>query len=204
MTSDYLFLSGLTIEDNEGHLSDARSAAMRFGVDFINSELSITVSTERIGEGLHKLLSATVSVGDLLYKRRHRRISTFDEEVESFFLAHDISTRSGYEVQGKTAIHKVKFYINGRFSWLVEPLSANSTSTAKNKGRLIAFQWLDIQNLAEDRFTYVVVLDDRQDQRQRIWSHERLARPVFDYSTHVFYWSEVRQLPRVLRGQDSS
>jgi hypothetical protein len=200
-TSDYLFLNGLTLEANDELLGDAENIATRHHVSFVSSELSVTVREEKIGDGLHRLISAALELGDLIYKRRQRAISVFDEEVEAFFLSREIPVERRYDIRGKTATHNVGFYINGQFNWLAEALSIRSVQSARTRGRLIAFQWLDIRNLVKEKYTYTVILDDRQSQKEEFWGREDLAKPVFDYSTFVFYWSEIDRLPEELRSE---
>ncbi len=196
-TSDYLFLNGLTLEGNDDLIKEAGYIASTHQVDLISSELVVAAPESQIGDGLHRLISATLAIGDLIYKKRHRAISTFNDEVEKFLLSHDILPANNYEVQGRSSIHNVTFYINSRFNWLVEPLSVLSVQTASNRGKMIAYQWMDIKN-AGHRYTNTVILDDSRGQWDNFWVREDLAKPVFDYSDMVFRWSEIDLLPKSL------
>lgn len=196
-TVDYLFLNGLTT-DGEEFLEDALAIAIGHRVEFVDSELRVVIPEAEIGDGLHRLLSAAVALGDLIHKRRQRPISLFEEEVEAFFASHNIPVERRYRIQGKTAVHRVNFYINGRHRWLAEALSVRTAPSARTQGRLLAFQWLDIRNLVGDHYTYTVILDDKEGQMEKFWSRPHLARPVFDYSTYVFLWSEIEKLPEAL------
>jgi len=198
-TSDYLFLNGLTLEANSELLADAEAIANRHHVKFVSSELFVTVPADEIADGLHRMIATTLELGDLIFKRRQRAISTFDEEVEAFFISNEIPVTRHHYIRGKTATHTVNFYIDGRLKWLAETLSVHSAQSARIRGRLIAFQWLDIRNLVGDKYTYTVILDDRQSQMEKFWSQEELKKPLFDYSTFVFYWSEIDRLPEQLR-----
>lgn len=196
-TSDYLFLNGLTLEGNDELIKEAGYIAFRHQVDFVSSELLVTVPESQIGDGLHRLISATLAVSDLVYKRRHRTISTFNDEVENFFLSHDIPVARNFEVVGLASTHNITFYLDSKYNWLVEPLSVLSVQAARNRGKLIAYQWMDIEN-AGHRYTCTVILDDSKDQWEKFWSREDLAKPVFDYSDVVFRWSEIDLLPNRL------
>ena len=201
-TSDYLFLSGLKLEGNDDYLKEANSIANRYAVDFDfgSSELSVKIPQAEVGDGLHRLVSAAVSVGDLLYKRQHRRVSTFADEVEAFLVDHELPVTKRFEVQGHSSLHSITFYINGRYNWLAEPLSVRSKDAAKTRGKLIAFQWMDIRNAGHEYFQ-TVILDDRHDQMEKIWDDEDVARPIYDYSDRVLPWSERERLPSLLRSR---
>lgn len=195
-TSDYLFLSGMALEDSDDLIKKAVHVAFRHGVHFdvSSSALYVEVADDAVGSGLHKLLSAVVEVGDLIHRQKPYTVATFADEVEGFLVEHDIGVARNLEVQGRSTLHSITFYINGRHQWLAEPISATSKDAARTRSKLVAYQWLDIKN-AGHQFICVAILDDRRGQVQRLWADEGLVRPIFDYSDIVFEWSRRETLP---------
>jgi hypothetical protein len=191
MTSDYLFLSGVNLESSDSLFQEASGVAQRYGVtlDMASSEIFLMIPAVNVGSGLHQLMSAIVAVGDMLFKRAHRSISTFDDEVEGFFLERNIVPQKRLEVRGQSALHTITFYVNGQRRWLLEPVSVMSRNTARNRARLLAFQWMDIKNIT-DAYRCIAILDDRQRQMELFWADHDVAGPLFEYSDVVVEWSQ--------------
>lgn len=190
-TSDYLFVNGLHLEGNDALFKEAGHVARRCGavLDMASSELFVRGPAIDVGAGLHRLIMAIISVGDLLYRRTHRSISTFDDEVEAFFLDLGVMPQKRFDVYGQSSIHSITFYVNSSRQWLVEPVSVMSKSAAKNKARLLAFQWMDIKNVT-DSYQCVAILDDRERQMEQFWTDEEISGPLVEYSDIVVEWAQ--------------
>jgi len=102
-TSDYLFLNGLTWKGNAELIQEVQRITCHYQVDFIASELLVTVAAFQIGAGLHRLLAATLALSDLVYKRRCRTTHIFSTEVESIFLKRAILVASDLAGMGLVA-----------------------------------------------------------------------------------------------------
>ena len=192
-TLDYLYLNGLNLERNTKLYNYAAKLADQRGVRLSSSELFAVAESRMLGAAIHALLDATQAITYLIYRRSHRSRPTFKDEVEVYLISHEVIYHPGSIVQGKANVHKVSFHINSRRNLLVEPLTASTLSSARQKAKLWAYQCLDIRAVAP-HYRHAAVIDDSKDKWETLWSDDEVRKPLKDYSDYIIRWSNKTQL----------
>lgn len=185
-----LFASGLTIDRSSRYLSQVQLISELNEVQFTGSELSILSTKESLSDDVCRLANAIQAVSFLVYKRSHRQYPKFQDEVERLLMIHEVKYQSTYDVQGYANTHIIPFYINSTRNVLVEPLTASSISSARNKAKQVAYKWSDLRHKFGDDYKYTVVIDDAQTKHREIWSDQEAQSALVNYSTSVFSWTD--------------
>jgi hypothetical protein len=175
-TLNMLFVNGLTLEKNNNLYKEAQRIANLYDAKLANSIIIIEADRAHLGLASNNLINAIQAIGYLIYKRRNTQYSSFDDEVEKFFLSNEVRYDFRFPVNGKSANHNIKFHINSHKNLLIEPVTASSIGRAKNKARVIAFTWLDIAQI-HDVFRFVTVVDDRNDKWEKFWTDPEASGP---------------------------
>lgn len=183
-----LFVNGLTVEGHPELTQEVRRIARVHGIGFDASALSVQASAEGLGEAAHRLVSAIQGASYLVYKRSHRTRRTFDDEVEVLLLEHRVTYGPGYIVRGLASTHRIPFYVNSNRNVLLVPISAGSVSSAREKAKRTAYIWTDLRR-ANLPFRGVVVIDDKEDRWDSVWSDAEAFRPLQLYSDLVLRWT---------------
>ncbi len=187
-----LFVSGLTIENNPVLTGEVRRIARNYAIQFTDGALMITAPAAEIGPAAQRLINAMQAVSYLIYRRGQRARRTFNDEVEQFLIENRVSYMPDQIVKGQASTHHIPFYMNENRHVLLEPVSAASQQSARDKAKKTAYKWTDIKRVAA-YYRAVVILDDR-DEREHIWSDDAEAlRPLTEYSDFVMHWSTERR-----------
>ena len=191
-TLGYLYVNGLTL--SQTLIAAARQIAKPHGVSLQRNQLSVQVAPDSIGIGLHELIQATLSITDLIQKRRPTSRVVFDVEVESFIIHSGVTYDVGFEVQGSKENHTVKFHVNSDKNLLIHPISAATEGPARSWAERWSYRFTDI--LGENsNWRPVVVLDDRG-ARSDAWNSHTLT-PIQEYAV---MWSDRNKLETMLTG----
>lgn len=190
-TFDYLFINGLDLTDNRKRLiTFSLNNNNAFLID--NSEISVKVKdTDDIGSAIHRLIRAINSIQHLTYTSRPTGIRTFNEEVSSFFVQHDVSFHSLYILPGKSKEHKFDFYIPEKANEIaiaIKTLSTEQPGYAKRLAAEAAFTFVDIQR-KNIKVRSVSLVDDRND----VWIGEAVEI-LRNYSEYYIVWSKNEDL----------
>lgn len=188
--TNQLFLNGLTVEENPELIQGIVTIAHTNEVDFRDSELFVRASRENIGEALQNLASAIQAVSFLQYKKSHRLRVSFDEEVERLLISNNIKYEYKYSLRGLANTHTVPFYMNSSRNVLLEPIFADSVSSARNKAKKVAYEWGDIQRQHGGLYKYLVILDDQKTRQREVWHDPEAMSALQNYSTDVLFWTE--------------
>jgi hypothetical protein len=129
------------------------------------------------------------AIGHILYKRRAISFNAFEDVVEKVFIANEVKYDYNYLIQGHANTHKIKFHVNTNRNVLIEPITAASFSSARNKAKLVAYKWLDIRQVNQV-LRFVAVIDDRDKKWDNVWSDEEARRTIFTHSNDVIRWTE--------------
>lgn len=193
----YLYVSGLTL--SRSIIGDAQRLCGRFGVTLSHYELSVEAdSIIQRGDHLHKLIQATLTVSDMIQRRRPSERIQFDDVVETFLVANRTVYDSEYTVRGNANQHKVRFYVDSGKKLLIQPLSAANEGVAFSWAERWAFRFSDIRQRDATWRTFAV-LDDRG-ERARIWE-DRSIRTLGSNAT-VVLWKESEVLAEALTHED--
>ena len=157
-TLGYLYVNGLTL--SQTLITTARQIAKTHGVSFQRNRLNMQVASDTIGTGVHQLIQATLSVTDLIQKRRPTSNVRFDDEVESLIIHKGIPYDVGFPVTGNKEKHTVKFHVNSGKHLLIQPVSAASEAPARSWSERWAYRFSDILRKSS-QWEPVAVLDDR-------------------------------------------
>jgi len=188
-----LFVSGLTITKNLQ--SEITNIASAHGVHFANSTLSVEAADTSAGDAFQRLLNAVQAVTYLIYKRSHVHRPTFGDQIEEFLLENRVKYSPNYFVQGKGDKHTIPYYINGNRNIMLEPVAANTASSARNQATKIGYQWLDMR-AAHVQGNYTVVIDDRGERWENTWEDTQVLHSLSISSDTVIRWEAER--PRLL------
>ncbi|GEM_PF-1105533 len=190
-TLGYLHVHGLML--SRSLLESTKRTCQRFGVSLQGPELVIeTEDRSGIGEALHMLTQAVLSVTDMIQKRRPMERARFDDEVESFIILEGVTYDADYAVGGKKGLHTVRFHVNTGRDLLIQPLSAAAEPVAFSWAERWAYRFNDIRE-ANSKWQCVAVLDDRG-ERAAVWT-TRALKPLEDFSVH---WRSKEPLSKKL------
>jgi hypothetical protein len=200
-TFDYLFLSGLNLDRNKDLYDEALRITSRRGALLDNSEIYLETKPELEGDALARLISAIESVTYLIYRRQHRELNPFSEEVAEYLSSNQVEIEESYELPGKiTPVHTVTIYINSSKNIVVEPLSAISKAAARRKAEHLYYEVNDMHSVTPNiRFTGII--DDRDEERTEVWSDTRAKSITTAIFTRVFSWGKREQLLSFARQQ---
>lgn len=192
-TLNMLFVNGLALERNKTLMAEAVCLASDHGVALHESELVVDATPGKLGEASLDLLNAIQGIGYMLYRRRHGRRATFARKIEELFLTHRTEYSPNFAVRGKASLNRIRFHVNSDRNLLIEPVSANTVTSARDKAVKVAYKWSDIQNGYNDRreycpFKLVSVLDDRDERGRAIWSDTEAITPLMTYSDTLIRW----------------
>ena len=185
-TLGYLYVNGLTL--SRPLITAARQISKSHGVSLQSNHLNVQVDPDSIGNGLHGLIQAMLSVTDLIQKRRPTSRVRFDDEVESMIIHSGVVYDVGFKVRGVRERHTVKFHVNSGKNLLIHPVSAAQQAIARSWAERLAYRFSDIL-MESPQWKPVAVLDDRN-TRAAIWDSNAIT-PVQEY---VIYWSDRSEL----------
>jgi hypothetical protein len=191
-TIAFLNLSGVNVARSSELKRILAQTARKFTVEIQEDDISAYATDEALGKTLKNVIDAVNDVAYLVYKRQRRPPTAFDDRVEKVLISHDFPYEPNFPVQGKTELHRFRFYVDGRFQALIEPLSATSPTSALAKAERLAFRWLDIGE-ARQEFRRLAVLDD-DGPKSSLWSGKPLE-VLSGYADGVVLWSGIEQLP---------
>jgi hypothetical protein len=191
-TLNMLFANGLTIETNHDLQKQVSQIVKNHGAELTGSEISIIANIDNLGEASHKLLNAVQAIGHVLYKRRSVSFNTFEDEVEKVLITNEVKYDYNYLIQGHANTHKIKFHINSNRNVLIEPVTAATYSSARNKAIKVAYKWLDIRQVNQT-LRFVTVIDDRDKKWETVWSDDEAQRTIFTHSNEVIRWTTEQQ-----------
>jgi len=188
-TLNMLYINGLTVETNRDLYKQISQIAKNYGAELNGSDISVIAQFNNLGEASYRLLNALQAIGHILYKRRAISFNAFEDEVEKVFIANEVKYDYNYLIQGHANTHKIKFHVNTNRNVLIEPITAASFSSARNKAKLVAYKWLDIRQVNQV-LRFVAVIDDRDKKWDNVWSDEEARRTIFTHSNDVIRWTE--------------
>lgn len=190
-TLNMLFVSGLTVEPNRQLLNQVQHIANARGVQFERSALSVIASEEQLGEAAYQLLDAIQAVGFLIYKRKSHIYTTFDDEVEEFLIENEVVYDTDKIVRGRANTHKLKFFVNSNRNLLLEPISAATIPSARNKAKAAAYKFMDIREVIPS-YRFTVIVDDREKRWETIWSDDEAFNAISVHADQVVRWVAQR------------
>lgn len=188
-----LFVSGLTINHHSPLFRVVKQIAQDHSVMFENDVLSIQAYEQELGAKIYTLIHAIQSVGFLIYRRTHRKSSTFKDEVETLILKSEVVYTPNYTIRGYANTHTIDFYINSNQNILIDTLSTTSVSIAREKTKKIAYKHLDL-NSESLVHKFVLVIDDRREENMLAWQDEEIQNIFTAYfEDNLFFWGDGQE-----------
>jgi len=191
-TLAFLNLTGVNVSRSLDAKRVVAQTAKRFGVEIAEDDISVYATQNELGPALKGMIDAVNDISHLVYKRQRRPPLSFDDKVEKVLISNAFGYEPNFPVQGRTELHRFRFYVNGRFHALVEPVSATSAASAHAKAERLAFRWLDIGGTGSE-FRKLAILDD-EGPRGTLW-RGRPIEVLSGYADGVVLWSQIEQLP---------
>lgn len=186
-TMNMLFVNGLTIHKKSSLWKQAKDIANAYNIQLDIEGLSVFTSENNLGESSQNLLGAIQSIGHLLYKRKHITSTTFNDEVEKTLITNEVKYDPNFVISGSASTHRVKFRLNSGKNILMEPLSASTQQSARNKAKGLAYKWIDIRQIAPS-YSFITIIDDRKGKWDKYWTDDEAKSPVTKYSDKVIQW----------------
>jgi hypothetical protein len=191
-TIAFLNLSGVNVSRSPEVKRILAQTAKRFSVEIGQDDISVFVREGDLAQAFQHMVEAVNGVAHLVYKRQRRPPTAFDDKVEKILISNGYGYEPDFPVQGRTELHRFRFYLNGRYRALIDPLSATSATAALAKAERQAFRWVDINGVGAD-YTKLVILDN-EGPRHQFWDG-RPTEVLSGYSDGVVLWSAIDQLP---------
>lgn len=166
-TVGVLSVNGLSLTAETRH--ELTRIARIHHVEFDGAAFYVVASADTIGLASQNLASAIQAASYLVYKRSHRAPARFEDEIETYLVEHRVKYQLGYTLQGFTTQHHIPFYFNQHRNILLEPITATTTSSSRNKAKQVSFMWQDLRR-AHVMARYAVVIDDTRNKWEQIWS----------------------------------
>ncbi len=187
-TLNMLYVNGLTLETKREGRAELERIAHRYQVDFRDAAFSVRVREADLGGAAHRLLNALQAVGYLLYRKQHRARPTINEEIEGTLAEFRVPYRQNVEIRGLKWKHTFNYYINSTKNILIDPLSATSIGSGRQKASILAYKAMDLHRGAVG-YRVIAVVDDRG--HQQIWNNSDVLEPL-SYVDTVIKWSSSR------------
>lgn len=184
-----LFVNGLTITPAIKH--EITRIARIHNVQFDGAALYSVADAVHLGASAQNLASAIQAAGFLIYKRSHRTMPRFEDDIENYLVQNRITYALDYRLRGYAIEHTIPFYFNHRRNILLEPLTASSPSAAQNKAKQLGFKWGDLRR-ANITGNFTVVLDDSENNWERVWLAPNTIDILRSYSDNVIRWQAER------------
>jgi len=197
-TVDYLFLNGLNLEGNQKLYDEAVRIVRLRGVEFQSSELFIETSEGQEAEALSKLLDAIEALTYFIYRRSHREIKSFADEVELYLAENSVTFSAEYSLHGRTIDHIAPIYVNSAKNLVISPLSSTSVGNARHRVKELAFMVQDVKAV-QPIVRFNAILDDRRGAWEKIWSDDIVSRVLNTHMDNVMRWEGRQQLLDLVR-----
>lgn len=194
-TLDYLFVNGLNVGRSKELQRRVGHIAKRFGVELHGEEVIRMSVPNELGRAIYSFVGAVQEISYLIYRKLRRPPPTFDEEVEKFLIANNVSYDPDFKLQGKSRENTFRFHINKQHQMLLEPVTATSYHAALVKAERLAFRWVDIRDLWPI-YRKVAIIDDIEVKSQ-LWVDHPL-KILAEYSNLVIKWSQNQRLIEAL------
>ncbi|MBM7624745.1 DUF1828 domain-containing protein [Sporohalobacter salinus] len=143
---DYLFFSGIEIENSSRRKRILNNKCRQYNVKFEKGELKITGNYEKIETYINKLINAIQEISLLTYTSRRIKKSSFKSEVSNFLNENKINYKQDYPFDGYSKEHKIDFFVKSKELEkvnLIQTINENSISISKVEK--IAFAFSDIK-----------------------------------------------------------
>lgn len=196
-TLGHLWLHGLNI-NSRGVVHTINRIATRYDIKIDKQEIRKFSTQEMLGTSLYSFIAAVQDISYLIYKVEFRGRPTFDEEVEKFFIAQEISYETKYEIEIKPNIppYTFHFYINSRRNALVQTLTATSATSAYSKAERLAYRWVDVKEY-KPHYRRITVIEDTG-KKQELWEPRSLDI-LGRRSDNLVKWSQRELLANLLK-----
>jgi hypothetical protein len=197
-TVDYLFLNGLNLDGNHKLYDEAARIARLRGIEFKDSELFIETTAGREAEALDKLIDCIEALTYFIYRRSHREVKSFSDEVELYLAENSVTFNAEYVLHGGTIDHIAPIYINTTKNIVISPLSSTSVGNARHKVKELAFMVQDVKPIMPV-IKFNAVLDDRRGAWEKVWSDDIVSKVVNAHMDNVIRWEGRQQLLALVR-----
>jgi hypothetical protein len=195
-TDDFLYLSGLTIPKEDQRLVRAGN---RFGVDATSGEIRKFASVAELPDAIDDVIHAILDVSYLVYTKQTPKPPTFTAEIDKLFSDEvGIRYKQGAVVRGKTNEHTFDFSLtSAQASFLIDSISSNDSSYAKDRAQLIAYAADDVRSVLPNAYQFVCFLDDRTNETKTAITLNVLS-PLEEHGIQIIRWSDRKPARELL------
>jgi hypothetical protein len=187
-----LLLHGIDVSEDKSFNDEIIKIAHTYRLTYRDYVLSTQTTDDLLGETSLRLLNAIQAVGYLIYKRSSRPRSTFINQVETFFLEHQVPYESQKVIPGRTiSNNRFHYYINGQRNIAIDALSTESPDRAKSFAVRSFYKINDVRE-SGNKLNYAAVLDDRRGMN--VWTDSEAMSILHGHDIPTIPWTQLDQL----------
>lgn len=185
-TIDYLRLSGFTVRGNSAFRAFLRTVDESFKVQFADEQFFVEATEDEFASAFDAVARVAQHVSYMVYRRRTRTVTTFEERVEVDLIQIGASYDRDIEIQGLTKLARFRFLLDSGANAIVQPLTATSRGAADSKAERLIFHVMDVKRRS-DTYHFFPVLDD-VGRSGEVWAGDTIAS-LREYTDGVIRWS---------------
>ena len=155
-----LALSGVSINRSPTRKQRLEKTLRSFGVSMIKDEIISSATVEDFPQKKHLFIQALLRIDDMFTTSQSSVKDLFNDDVKSFFDAHNIYYSENLSVVGKTGgVHPYDFHFQRsknqpeRFCKTINRLTQTTSRTA-------IFGWLDTEDVRDSASKLIVLIND--------------------------------------------
>lgn len=199
LTDDGYIINDLLLSGCDLHTSKKRKEMLNtilnsYGVQLSDKdELFVESTLETFPQKKHMLLQAMLTVNDMFLTTRVNVQSIFLEDVENFFIKHDVRYTDNVIFTGKSGFTQKYDFVIPRSKQHGERLVQTINNPTKSRAESVLFSWEDIRNTRKSDSNLYTFLND---------SDRKISDDVLSafkqYEVKTILWSDREEFIEVL------
>jgi hypothetical protein len=158
-----LLLSGCDLYTSKKRQEILHTILNSYGVQLSETdELYVETTLESFPQKKHMLLQAMLTVNDMFLTTRINVQSIFLEDVENFFIKHDIRYTDNVTFTGKSGFSQKYDFVIPRSKRQGERLIQTINNPTKTRAETILFSWEDIRSTRKSDSRLYTILNDSE------------------------------------------
>ena len=185
---DDLEQSGYRLEGNRrmGLLSLTLNG---FGVQKIENELQVRVTSDTFARRKHNLLQAMLAVNDLFYLAQPRVANLFYEEVVNWLDTSRVRYITNAKFTGASGYDHLFQFCIPKSTEKPERLLRTINRPTREQAHLTAFSWIDIKEVRPEGARIYAILNDSQKNVP-----SSVVEAMKNYEVNPIFWSDREQM----------
>ncbi len=178
-----------SIEDSGIDLSPARKKqikcqAQQYGADLCENELVMRAPANSFPEHKHLYIQCLLKIIDMYTLVKGRTISTFSDQIQSFFSGHDIYYSENIQFTGKSGFTHTYDYMFQRSKNKPERLCVALNNPTRQTTSAAIFTWDDTKPTRRADSKLIVLLNDSNKMGKGV------EDALLNYDIAIIRWSE--------------